>query len=254
MIISVANQKGGVGKTTSAVNIGAGLAKVGKQVLLIDADPQSHLSSWVDFQNSGSRTLVDLLYAHIAGQKVNFEDYIYTNDKMQLDYIPASNVLVGADELLETAANSQTVLQTLISQPYFSKYDYIVIDCSTAFNLMLANVLKCTDKLLIPVDGAPLAYDAVLKVLTEFVRVTGNNDIEQQMLGIVITRYGRTTIEKEVVEALQASYGNLVLEAKIPKRVEAVECTATHTTSVQKRNSAVGEQYMKIVDEILKGV
>ena len=108
--------------------------------------------------------------------------------------------------------------------------------------------------LLIPVDGAPLAYDAVLKVLTEFVRVTGNNDIEQQMLGIVITRYGRTTIEKEVVEALQASYGNLVLEAKIPKRVEAVECTATHTTSVQKRNSVVGEQYMKIVDEILKGV
>ena len=120
MIISVANQKGGVGKTTTVLNIGAGLAKVGKKVLLIDADPQNHLSRWLDFTPDEKPTLSDMIYQNVSGVQINaVQDFIRTNKKLNVDYIPASPIMSGAVTILGLDGDSQNVLSRIFKQPYF---------------------------------------------------------------------------------------------------------------------------------------
>ena len=103
MIISVANQKGGVEKTTTTLNIGAGLIKVGKRVLLIDADPQNHLSRWLGFTPDSKPTLSDLIYQEVSGAKTNnYSDFIRKNQTENIDYIPSTRIMSGAITIVKT--------------------------------------------------------------------------------------------------------------------------------------------------------
>ena len=134
MIISVANQKGGVGKTTTTLNIGAGLIKVGKRVLLIDADPQNHLSRWLGFTPDSKPTLSDLIYQEVSGAKTNnYSDFIRKNQTENIDYIPSTRIMSGAIMILGLDNDSQNVLSRIFKQPYFSELRLYYIRLSAFF-------------------------------------------------------------------------------------------------------------------------
>ena len=255
MIISVANQKGGVGKTTTVLNIGAGLAKVGKRVLIIDADPQNHLSRWLGFTPDEKPTLSDMIYQNVSGVQINaVQDFIRTNEKLNLDYIPASPIMSGAVTILGLDGDSQNVLSRIFKQPYFSEhYDYIIFDCQPSLDLLVSNILKCCDKLLIPVQSDPLAYEGVSDMLNKLRQIKQTQDIKKYILGMLITMYQKqTNISHAVQEALVASYGEYVFKNYIPLRTEAKQSSITRESLIKYPKSDVGQSYMNIVNKIME--
>ena len=161
-------------------------------------------------------------------------------------------MLAGAKNIILLDSDNQNVLTRLFHHSFFSKYDYIIFDCQTALDLMVSNILKCGDKLLIPVQAEPLAYDAVPKMFSELIKVKNNTDLEKYLLGMIVTRYKtKTNIAKVVYENLKISYGDLLFSPPIPERVEAINSTATHTVSVQNTKSVVGQAYVKVINDLI---
>lgn len=255
MIISVANQKGGVGKTTTTLNIGAGLIKVGKRVLLIDADPQNHLSRWLGFTPDSKPTLSDLIYQEVSGAKTNnYSDFIRKNQTENIDYIPSTRIMSGAIMILGLDNDSQNVLSRIFKQPYFSEnYDYIIFDCQPSLDLLVSNSLKACDKLLIPVQADPLAYEGVSDMLLKLQQSKQTQAIQPYLLGMLLTMYQKNTqVSNAVKDALHNSYGNLVFGSEIDYRTEAKKSSVTHNCLVTDEKSRIGQQYAYIVQEILR--
>ena len=254
MIISVANQKGGVGKTTTVLNIGAGLTKVGNHVLLVDADPQNHLSRWLGFIQDNKPTLSDLIYQEVSGVKTNnYSDFIRRNKVENIDYIPATSIMSGAVTILGLDGDSQNVLNRIFKDSFFEKYDYIIFDCQPTLDLLVSNILKCCDKLLIPVQADPLAYEGVGDMLKKLQQIKQTNNTEKYILGMLITMYQKhTNISHAVQEALVASYGEYVFEDYIPLRTEAKQSSITKESLIKYPKSDVGQSYMNVVNKIME--
>lgn len=159
-IIAVSLEKGGVGKTTTVLNIGAGLAQVGQNVLLVDLDQQSHLSRWLEFEQDGKPTISELIYQEVSSIHSNqYDDFIRHNEKENVDYIPANKMLGGIYAILGADGESNTVLSRIFKNEFFVRYNYILFDCPTAVdNLLVSNALQCSTKLLMPVQAELLAY------------------------------------------------------------------------------------------------
>ena len=166
-IISITNEKGGVGKTTTALNIGAGLAKVGKRVLLIDSDQQQTLSRWLGFSPDNKPTLCELIFQEVYGvQTSEYQDFIRRNEHEKIDYIPTTEKLAGIVAILGQSDDSLNILNRVLRHSFFEEnYDYIIIDCQPSITLVVSNVLKCADKVLIPVQADEPAYSGVKKLL-----------------------------------------------------------------------------------------
>lgn len=255
MIISVVNQKGGVGKTTTVLNIGAGLAKVGKRVLLIDADPQNHLSRWLGFTPDSKPTLSDLIYQEVSGVKTNnYSDFIRKNQTENIDYIPSTSIMSGAVTILGLDGDSQNVLSRIFKKACFlENYDYIIFDCQPSLDLLVSNSLKACDKLLIPVQADPLAYEGVSDMLNKLRQIKQTQDIKKYILGMLITMYQKqTNISHAVQEALVASYGEYVFEDYIPLRTEAKHSSITRESLIKYPKSDVGQSYMNLVNKIME--
>lgn len=254
-IIAIANQKGGVAKTTTAVNIGAGLAQKGNRVLLVDIDSQNHLSRWLGFTASdGKPTVADLIYQEVAELKTYpISSFVRHNEKMKLDYIPANHMLSGILAILGTDSDSTTVLQRIFSDIFFSEgYDCIIIDCQTSLDLLVTNALKACDKLLIPVQADMLAYEGVTQMLMTLQRVK-NSDFKEHLLGMLITMYQKNTnMSNAIMSALNASYGEFVFKTPIAYRTEVKESSVDKTALVLKKSSPVGQQYRAVVEEIIE--
>ena len=182
-IICIANEKGGVAKTTSAINIAAGLSLRGKKVLLIDIDSQTHLTNWLDFTFDGKPTIAELIYQTVAQFPINHEDFIRHNEKLNLDYIPATPMLAGAVTTLHADQTDETTVFTRIfSDNYFAKYDFIIIDCCPSLDLRITNAVICSDILLITVQADPIPYQGTDKMLKTLLRMkpTANEYSGQQ--------------------------------------------------------------------------
>ena len=251
-IIAVANQKGGVAKTTSVINIGAGLALKDKKVLLIDTDNQSHLSRFLGYDGTdGNPTISELIWQTVSKVQKPVSEAIRKSE-LGVDYIPSNFMLAGIISILGTDSDSTGVFSRLFSDGTFDEYDYIIIDCPPTLDLLVSNALKACDKVLIPVQSDFWAYEGVDQILATLQRAKQASDIKPYVLGMLVTMYNkRTNSAKAIMDAMSESYGEYVFETAIAFRDEVKVATIEHKTLVERKNSITGQQYMAVVEEII---
>ena len=250
--IAVANQKGGVAKTTSVINIGAGLALKGKKVLLVDTDNQSHLSRFLGYDGTdGKPTISELIWQTVSKVQKPVSEAIRKSE-LGVDYIPSNFMLAGIISILGTDSDSTGVFSRLFSDGTFNEYDYIIIDCPPTLDLLVSNALKACDKVLIPVQSDYWAYEGVDQILATLQRAKQTSDIKPYVLGMLVTMYNkRTNSARAIMDAMNESYGEYVFENAIAFRDEVKVATIEHKTLVGKKNSITGQQYMSVVEEII---
>lgn len=251
-IIAVANQKGGVAKTTSVINIGAGLALKGKKVLLVDTDNQSHLSRFLGYDGTdGKPTISELIFQTVSKVMKPVSEAIRKSE-LGVDYIPSNFMLAGIISILGTDSDSTGVFSRLFSDATFDEYDYIIIDCPPTLDLLVSNALKACDKVLIPVQSDFWAYEGVDQILATLQRAKQASDIKPYVLGMLVTMYNkRTNSARAIMDAMNESYGEYVFETAIAFRDEVKVATIEHKTLVGRKNSITGQQYMAVVEEII---
>ena len=251
-IIAVANQKGGVAKTTSVINIGAGLALKGKKVLLVDTDNQSHLSRFLGYNGTDDKpTISELIWQTVSKVQKPVSEAIRKSE-LGVDYIPSNFMLAGIISILGTDSDSTGVFSRLFSDGTFDEYDYIIIDCPPTLDLLVSNALKACDKVLIPVQSDFWAYEGVDQILATLQRAKQASDIKPYVLGMLVTMFNkRTNSAKAIMDAMNESYGEYVFETAIAFRDEVKVATIEHKTLVERKNSITGQQYMAVVEEII---
>lgn len=249
-IISIANQKGGVGKTTTTLNLAAGLVQKGKKTLAIDFDPQKNLSDYLGFEPDGGLSIADLMLAAAQGTDIDPQPAIRTN-KEGIDFIPSNIMLSSADMFLAQAMFRENVLKHVLMSPAFDYYDYILIDCLPSLGILLTNALMASNSLIIPVQAQKFALDGMDALLSAYqlVKKCGNSEITID--GIVLTMADGTNMAKAVEESLHERFPDETFKTKISRSVEATNSTYLQSSLIASRSSKLGAQYKNLVEELL---
>ncbi len=250
-IIAIANQKGGVGKTTTAVNLGSALELAGKRVLLVDLDPQANLSNYLGFESDDNPTISDLMTGFVVGQNVNAADSIRHNEENQIDFVPADINLANADYYLLQAVAREKVLKRILSNEVFQSYDYIIIDCLPSLGVLLTNALTAADKLIIPVQAQKFALDGLTMLMNIFDQIKDAVNDKLELLGVLATMVDNTNMSKSVVEKLSERYGDKLFVTRISKSVEAAN-SSERMKALTFGKSKLGEEYRRLGEEVLK--
>lgn len=251
--ITICNQKGGVGKTTTAFNLGACLTKKGKKVLLVDLDPQGNLSSYCQFDNEdGSKfTIADLIAAEISkDNNLEAEDIvsaIQKYEKTDLDYIPADITLSQAEvQLMNTMVGREHILSKILKK-ITERYDFCIIDCLPNLGLLFTNALFASDKVIVPVQTQRFAKKGLVQLFKTIQDVQEYKVPPIEIVGIIPTMTENTNISKKVMQELQEQYSEMILP-EIKKRVAAANASDTGVAV----SGELGEAYMAIADVIVK--
>ena len=256
-IITVANQKGGVGKTTSTVNLGIGLAKLGKKVLVIDADSQGNLSVSLGIAEPDNLnyTLADIISDTFNDREFDKKVIIHHNEN--IDFIPSNIDLSDTEVQLINLIGREMILKRCLEQ-IKSNYDYIIIDCSPNLGMITINALACADTVLIPVQASYLPIRGLQQLIKTIAKVKKQLNPKLSIEGILITMVdSRTNYAKEIIQLLNNEYGNAVkiFKSIIPRSIKQDETTAAGN-SIYKyaKNSKVAKSYEKFIQEIVQGV
>lgn len=251
-IITVVNKKGGCGKTTTVVNIAAALALKEKNVLAIDLDPQGNLSNWLKFFPDGKPTVAEMIFASVGNMNIDYSNYIRSFDDENFDYLPSLETLDGIPSYLASKSDCKNIIAKMLSAEFFNKYDYILLDCSSASDLLLENAISASNNLLIPVQVDILSYNQVDNLLQTLVNVKRDTDVTKYILGMVATMYYTGTRHSaDVYDALKSSYGKLVFKSYISYRTEAKNAVGYGRSSVSDAKSKIGIEYISVADEII---
>lgn len=216
-VIAVLNQKGGVGKTTTAINLGAYLAKAGKSVLIVDFDPQGNATSGLGLdKQSIPVTSHDILHDPAQVDKAIFE-----TATENLYVLPTNASLANAEVELVEKTNREFALKQALSKLTF---DVVLIDCPPALGLLTVNALVASDQLLIPVQSEYYALEGLSQLLSVMQRVKQSLNTQLELLGVVVTMFdSRTTLSEQVHDELKKHFGNKLFKTVIPRNVKLAE-------------------------------
>jgi chromosome partitioning protein len=243
--IALINQKGGVGKTTSTINIGAGLSMLGKKVLLIDLDPQSNLTYSLGIQvHELESGVFDLLK-----EREKFEEIVIDRDGLMV--IPSSLELSGAEVELASEVGREFLMREALES--LNGFDYVLIDCSPSLGLLTVNALVAAEIAYIPLQTEFLALQGLSQLLRtiEVVKKRLNRDLE--IGGIIATRYNRRRLNKEVIEKIREYFEDKVFNTLIRENISLAEAPSFGKTIYEyKPNSHGAEDYMSLCKEIIE--
>lgn len=246
--ISVVNQKGGVGKTTTAVNLAAALSEAGKFVLLVDLDPQGNATSGLGVKY---QELEKGLYHAIMAQH-RLHDVVQNTAHAGLRIVPATQDLAGANVELVNVEGRETKLSDILSEVKHA-YDYIVIDCPPSLGILTLNGLVAADKILIPVQAEYYALEGLGQLLNTIAMVKDNIKPELEVLGAVLTMFdGRNRLSGEIMQELYKYFPNNIFRSVIPRSVRLAEAPSFGKTIFHYEPSGKGAKaYERLTREVM---
>jgi chromosome partitioning protein len=246
-IIAVLNQKGGVGKTTSTVNLGAYFAKAGKSVLIVDFDPQGNATSGLGVdKHSLSATMYDVLFSRAEAPQV-----IQETNVDGLYILPANPSLASAEVELVSQMQRELILKNILSP---LSYDIILIDCPPSLGLLTVNALAAANHLLIPVQAEYYALEGLSQLLSVVQRVRAGLNPQLDLLGVVVTMYdSRTSLSEQVYGELGKHFSEKLLKSIIPRNVRLAEAPS-HGKSIAEHDkwSKGARAYKALSKELLE--
>ena len=247
-IIAIANQKGGVGKTTTAINLSGCLGVLEYKTLIVDADPQANATSGVGLDPRNTKNIYDCLI-----NDIDPNDLIITTENPNLDILPSHIDLVGAELEMINLPSREYMLKTALDK-IRHKYDFIVIDCSPSLGLITVNALTAADSVVIPVQCEYFALEGLGKLLNTIKIVQGRLNTDLEIEGILLTMYDtRLRLANQVVEEVKMHFQELVFDTVIHRNTKLGEAPSHGETIIMHDASSKGSvNYLNFAREILQ--
>lgn len=246
--VAVVNQKGGSGKTTSAVNLGAALAEAGQRVLLIDLDPQASATAWCGVVDGGPGLL------HVFTENGNVADLVgNVPDVPGLSLVPSSAWLLGVEKALAGEVGAETILRTQLER-LPKQFDVVLMDCPPTLGILAVNALVAATEALIPVEASTLALAGLAALWRTLERVRERLNPELEVSGILACRVDlRTNLSRDIVARLREKFGELVFRAAIRETVRLRECPSfTKPITLYDPQGAGAEDYRAAASEFIE--
>ncbi|WP_416808720.1 sporulation initiation inhibitor protein Soj [Bacillus thuringiensis] len=249
-IIAIANQKGGVGKTTTSVNLGAGLAQVGKKVLLVDIDAQGNATTGVGIEKSE----LDQCIYNVLVEDADVQGVIQKTATEDLDVLPATIQLAGAEIELVPTISREVRLQRAL-QPVRDEYDYIIIDCPPSLGLLTINALTAADSVIIPVQCEYYALEGLSQLLNTVRLVQKHLNKNLAIQGVLLTMLdARTNLGIQVIDEVKKYFRDKVYRSIIPRNVRLSEAPSHGKPIMQYDAKSRGaEVYIDLAEEVIAG-
>ena len=254
-VIAIANQKGGVGKTTTTFNLEVALAHAGKRILLVDSDPQGDLTTYIGIHDPDNIpvTLSTLMERSIKDEDINSKEAILKHDE-GIDLISSNLELSSMEVSLVNAMSREFTLRNCLSD-IKDKYDYVLIDCMPSLGMITINALACADKVIIPVQSEFLAEKGMSHLMNTVLKVRKQINPNLKVGGILLTMVdGRTNLSKDIANELRSTYGTVfkLYDNQIPRGVKAAESSRMGESVLSYDSSSkVAQSYIDFAKEVL---